>query len=135
MKTSIEHINITVSDPLATAYLLVKLFDWRIRWKGDAINGGFSVHVGGDSSYLALYTPVVSVEQTNNTYSSLLGLNHLGVVVDNLEVAESRVITAGFETYSHGDYEPGKRFYFNAPDNLEIEVVSYQSVFTSVEKC
>jgi len=57
----------------------------------------------------------------------LLGLNHLGIMVDDLEDAESRIMAAGFKTFSHGDYKPGKRFYFNAPDQLEIEVVSYQS--------
>jgi len=134
MKANLEHINLTVSDPLVTAYLLVELFDWRIRWKGDAINGGFSVHVGDDSSYLALYSPDTNVGQTGDTYNLLLGLNHLGIVVDNLEDAESRIVAAGYKTFSHGDYKPGKRFYFNAPDNLEIEVVSYQSDPTISDK-
>jgi len=30
-----------------------------------------------------------------------------------------------FKTYSHGDYEPGRRFYFDDKRGLEIEVVSY----------
>ncbi|MFT4811430.1 MAG: hypothetical protein ACI9LX_004807 [Paraglaciecola sp.] len=28
--------------------------------------------------------------------------------------------------YNHGDYEPGRRFYFNLEEGIEIEVVSYQ---------
>ena len=32
---------------------------------------------------------------------------------------------AGFEPHSHGDYEPGKRFYFDDENGIEFEVVSY----------
>lgn len=51
----LEHANLTVRNPDATAKLLVELFDWRIRWQGEAIHGGHTVHVGGEASYLALY--------------------------------------------------------------------------------
>ena len=53
----LEHVNITVPDAVATADLLCELFDWKIRWQGSAIHGGMSVHVGNESSYLALYSP------------------------------------------------------------------------------
>ena len=52
---TLEHANITVSDPLKTAKRLCDLFGWHIRWQGDAIHGGMTVHVGSDDSYLALY--------------------------------------------------------------------------------
>ena len=52
-------------------------------------------------------------------------LNHIGVVVDNLDEAEQRVLGAGFETHNHADYEPGRRFYFNDHDGIEFEVVHY----------
>ena len=52
----LEHVNVTVADPRATAAVLQDLFGWHTRWEGSAINGGFTVHVGGDDSYLALYT-------------------------------------------------------------------------------
>jgi len=129
MEATLEHINVTVKDPGATAALLVDLFGWHIRWQGDAANGGFTVHVGGDNSYLALYAPKTTLETAGDTHNLLLGLNHLGVVVEDLEQAESSVIKAGFKTHSHGDYEPGKRFYFDASDGLEIEVVSYKDGF------
>jgi len=47
-------------------------------------------------------------------------------VVDDLDAVETRVKDAGFATHSHADYEPGRRFYFNDADNIEIEVVTYQ---------
>ncbi len=123
----LEHINMTVQDPLATAGLLVDLFDWRIRWQGEALNGGFTVHVGGEKSYLALYAPVTEMQRAGDTHTLLLGLNHLGILVDDLKEAESKVMEAGFETHSHGNYEPGQRFYFDTTDGLEIEVISYQT--------
>ncbi|MFT6301912.1 MAG: hypothetical protein ACJAY2_001096, partial [Pseudomonadales bacterium] len=51
----LEHTNLTVNDPDETARLLVEIFGWRIRWSGEAIYDGYSVHVGGEQSYLALY--------------------------------------------------------------------------------
>ena len=39
---------------------------------------------------------------------------------------EARVIAAGLRPYNHGDYAPGRRSYFNDPDGIEYEVVSYR---------
>lgn len=124
-EAKLEHINVTVADPLATAAMLVELFDWKIRWQGDAIGGGFSVHVGGEGSYLAFYTRGEKSEAAGDSHNQLSGLNHIGIVVDDLKDAEAKVITAGFKTHSHGDYEPGRRFYFEGQDGLEFEIVSY----------
>jgi len=46
-------------------------------------------------------------------------------VVDDLDSVEDRVKAAGFTTGNHGDYEPGRRFYFHDADGIEFEVVSY----------
>jgi hypothetical protein len=59
------------------------------------------------------------------SYSTLNGLNHIGVVVDDLDGVEARVKAEGFVPHSHANYEPGRRFYFDGPEELEIEVVSY----------
>ena len=48
-----------------------------------------------------------------------------GVTVDDLGAAERRVTQAGYKITLHGDYEPGRRFYFDGPDGVEYEVVSY----------
>jgi len=52
----LEHVNITVGDPDHIADLLTKLFDWEVRWSGASMNNGYTVHVGSDQSYIALYT-------------------------------------------------------------------------------
>ena len=121
----LEHVNLTVTNPGKTAAMLCKLFGWHIRWEGDAIDGGRSVHVGSDTSYLALYSPKTPPTQTYNNYVYRGGLNHVGVVVDDLDALEAKVTASGYKPHSHADYEPGKRFYFHDEDGVEYEVISY----------
>lgn len=121
----LEHLNITVGDADKTAQRLCKIFDWSIRWSGPSIHGGRSVHVGSDSHYLALYNKVPEADEIRANYSTPNGLNHIGIVVDDLDDAEARVIKAGYIPFSHQDYEPGKRFYFMGDDDIEYEVVCY----------
>ncbi|HHI70536.1 MAG TPA: VOC family protein [Rhodobacteraceae bacterium] len=120
----LEHVNITVRDPKETAALYCKLFGWKIRWQGDAKSGGHTIHVGGKNSYVALYTKG-DYAPAPDSYSHIGGINHIAVIVDDLDAMEERVRAAGCEIHSHADYEPGRRFYFNDPDAVEVEVVSY----------
>lgn len=122
---NLEHANVTVQDPDTSAALLCRLFDWKIRWQGDAMDNGRTVHVGSEQSYIALYTQP-DVETVNvNSYAAHGQMNHLGVVVDNIEGIRERVTGEGLVITSEADYEPGLRFYFDTPDGIEIEVVSY----------
>ena len=124
----LEHINITVPDPNQTAQRLIELFGWHIRWSGEAINGGHTVHVGNEFDYIALYTgPGGGAAQTPAVPTHLQrgGMNHIGVVVNDLDAVEAKVRDMGMMPNSHMDYEPGKRFYFDDPDGIEFEVVSY----------
>ena len=121
----LEHANVTVADARATAEELCRLFDWEIRWEGSAINGGHTVHVGNKDSYVAAYTPPSDTQKAQNSYVTRGGLNHLAVVVDDLEEIERRVSYAGYTPHNHADYEPGRRFYFHDNDGIEIEVVQY----------
>ncbi len=124
----LEHVNITVPDPKKTAKMLSDLFGWHTRWEGSAISGGYTVHVGSATSYVALYTGpggTAAQKPAQNSYSQTGGFNHLGVVVDDLDQVEAAVKDMGFTPINHGDYEPGKRFYFRDQDGIEIEVVCY----------
>jgi len=120
----LEHVNITVRDPQKTAELYCELFGWKIRWKGNAIHEGTALHVGGEKSYVALYSKG-DFEPAPDSYSHVGGINHIAVVVDDLDAVEARVKAAGLTPHNHGDYEPGRRFYFDDPDAVEVEVVSY----------
>ncbi|HEX8309517.1 MAG TPA: VOC family protein [Allosphingosinicella sp.] len=121
----IEHVNVTVTDPDRTAALMGSIFGWRVRWKGLAQKGGQTVHVGTDKHYVAVYTDP-SRTYSEQDFTKGRPLNHIGVEVDALDETEARVIAAGLVPFSHGDYEPGRRFYFLDPDGIEYEVVSYR---------
>jgi len=121
----LEHVNVTVTDPDRTAAELEQIFGWHVRWSGDSLHGGYTVHVGEENSYIALYTHSSTEKKTRDAYQRTNGLNHVAIVVDDLDATEERVIKAGFKPYSHADYEPGKRFYFFDRDEVEYEVVSY----------
>ena len=122
----IEHVNVTVADPERTSTLIEALFDWHIRWSGPAQNGGLTIHVGSDQSYVALHSAGATV-QAAGAFAKGRPLNHIAIEVDDLDAAEARVIAAGLRPFSHADYEPGRRFYFLDPDGIEYEVVSYAS--------
>ena len=121
----IEHVNVTVSDPDRAARLMQDVFGWTIRWRGPARNGGHTIHVGSDTDYLALYTGA-GVAYTDDDFAKGRPLNHVGVEVDDLDAVEAKVAAAGLVPFNHGDYEPGRRFYFLDPDGIEYEVVSYR---------
>ena len=121
----IEHVNVTVSDPERAARLMERVFGWQVRWKGPSQHGGRTVHVGSADHYVALYTPRDEAP-TADDFVKGRPLNHIGVEVDDLDSTEARVAAAGLTPFSHGDYEPGRRFYFLDPDGIEDEVVSYR---------
>ena len=125
MTTMLEHANLTVPNPKATAAMLCDLFGWHTRWQGSAMDDGYTVHVGNDSSYLALYAPGRTPTSGPSSYVTVGGLNHLGVSVEDLDATEARVIAAGFTPNNHADYEPGRRFYFDDLDGIEYEVAQY----------
>ena len=95
------------------------VFDWRIRWEGASQDGlGYTHHVGSERSYVALYQPTED--------AGGVGLRgHIGIVVDDLDALRGKVEAAGNTPHHFADYEPGRRFYFKGPDDLEIEVVEY----------
>ena len=123
--TRLEHVNITVADPDATADLFCRLFDWHLRWSGKGMQTGRTVHVGGVDSYVALFSFGDAAPASTDSYRTRGALNHIAVVVDDLDQTERRIKIAGYVTENHANYEPGRRFYFIEENGIEIEVVSY----------
>jgi catechol 2,3-dioxygenase-like lactoylglutathione lyase family enzyme len=121
----LEHVNVTVSDPERALRLMQDVFGWRERWRGPARDGGRSIHVGAADHYLALYAEADGAPAPE-AFAKGAPLNHIGVEVDDLDAVEARVIAAGLVPFNHGDYDPGRRFYFLDPDGIEYEVVSYR---------
>ncbi len=54
---SVEHANVTVSDPEKIAAWMQFVFGWRIRWQGPALESGFTLHIGTEAQYPALCWP------------------------------------------------------------------------------
>ncbi len=125
MSVQLEHVNYTVKDARKTAEWLCDLFGWHIRWQGDAINGGYSIHVGNEDQYVAVFQPKSSKDNPETNYDTVGGLNHIAVTVDDIDGMEARVKEAGFTPQNHASYEPGRRFYFHDGDNIEYEIVQY----------
>ena len=85
---------------------------------------GHTIHIGTDDQYIALYTNP-DVRAANPIFNKGEPMNHIGVTVDDLDAVEAKVVAAGLEPFSHGDYDPGRRFYFFDWNRIEWEVVSY----------
>ncbi|HTN13987.1 MAG TPA: VOC family protein [Sphingomonadaceae bacterium] len=118
----LEHANLTVSDPERLSALLQDLLGWHERWRGPSTLGGWTIHVGDELTYLALYTD----EAPHDRFAKGVPLNHVGLLVDDLDAAEEVVKAAGLKPFNHADYAPGRRFYFFDWDGIEFEVVSYR---------
>jgi catechol 2,3-dioxygenase-like lactoylglutathione lyase family enzyme len=123
-EAGLEHVNITSMTPRRTAEMMCSVFGWRVRWEGPSSLGGETIHVGTDNAYVAIYTPSGS-DGASAGRQARGRLNHIGVVVSDLDATERKVRDAGYEPYAHADYEPGRRFYFRDDDGIEFEVVSY----------
>jgi catechol 2,3-dioxygenase-like lactoylglutathione lyase family enzyme len=121
----IEHVNITVGDPDRTAAMLEALFGWKERWRGPSALGGRTIHIGSESHYIAVYAQADS-DGAAKMHHKGAPLNHIGIQVDDLDDVEARVLALGLTPFSHGDYEPGRRFYFFDENGIEFEIVSYE---------
>ncbi len=96
-----------------------------MRWEGSGRDGGHAIHIGSDDHYVALWSEPGHL-YTSDDFTKGRPLNHVGVEVDDLAEIERRVIAAGLTPFAHGDYEPGRRFYFLDRDGIEFEVISYR---------
>ena len=80
---------------------------------------------GQITGWSALYAPKEGLSAPPTPYSTKGALNHLAVIVDDLDAAEQAVKDAGYTPRSHADYEPGRRFYFEDEEGVEYELVQY----------
>ncbi|WP_409433862.1 VOC family protein [Litorimonas sp. RW-G-Af-16] len=124
---TLEHINLTVTDPKRSAAMLEKLFGWHIRWEGAAMEGGYTVHIGTDDRYLALYSPIESQIVDIKPHKFRGGMSHIAVTVDDLAALETKLAEAGYEVCSRGNYKECESLYFRDHDDIEYEVVSYRA--------
>lgn len=125
MKAALEHSNVTVTDPDAFAEVLCEVLDWKVRWTGAALDSGYTVHVGDENTYLALYTHAGVTDTREQRYAAAPSLNHVGIVVDDLGMVRRRLVERGLEPGPDEVYDPGKRFYVETAFGVELEFVMY----------
>lgn len=124
MTATLEHLNFSVPAPKQLAERLCRLFDWKIRWEGEGIDDGHTVHVGDDARYLALYAPPAFTHEANPRYTAKQAINHIGLLTQDLAEVRQKVLDEGLEIHFENAVAPGKRFYFLL-DGIEFEVVEY----------
>lgn len=119
---TLEHVNISVTDGERTAELIEKLTGWHRRWEGSSLDNGRSIHLGNETAYVAIHTS----SRITGGFVKSVPMNHIGIAVDDLVMAEGIVMEAGLKPFNHGTYDPGPRsFYFFDWDGIEWEIVSY----------
>ena len=104
---------------------MYEVFDWPVRWQGPALGSGRSLHVGSEASSIALYCSNEATDAAPDSYRCLSELNHIGVVVDDLDLVEAQVRKAEFTPNSYADYASERWFYFKDHDEIEYDVVQY----------
>lgn len=120
-KGTIEHVNLAVSDIHRSGKLFTDLLGWQPRWEGLSRSGGNTLHLGDETTYFALWSDGTDMRGQEKG----VPLNHVGLLVDDLDAAEQVVIAHGLKPFGHDDYDPGRRFYFFDWDGIEFEVVTY----------
>ena len=122
MKAYVEHVNFYVSSLReAVQFLATALPEFQVRGRGTS-NGIEWLHIGTDSSYLALS------DTADEQLVRARKLNHIGFVVSDVASIKTRLREAGYEEGSV--VEPSqnrKRLYFLDHDGLEWEFVEYLS--------
>ena len=132
MKSYIEHANITVRDTdVMIEFIQTALPDFQIRKRWE-IDGFEWTHLGTDASYFALMHPLNIPEKNMDLYqhdTSATGVNHLCVVVSDVEGVRERLLHAGYQRgFNNGDLidtEVRRSVYFHDPDGREFEFMEY----------
>lgn len=125
-KMYLEHANITINNMESSIHFFQTAFpDFEIRGGGE-MNGRKWIHLGNDITYIALNTSV-EPEMNVKDYSKS-GINHLGFVVEDVEIIAKRLLAAGFKRDYPKQVENYRiRDYFADADGNEYEFVQYLS--------
>lgn len=122
----LEHANITVNNIQSSVYFFQTAFpDFKIRGGGET-NGRKWIHLGNEITYIAINEAKTHVKFEKDYTKS--GINHLGFVVEDIEIIATRLLHAGFKRdYPKQIEEFRIRDYFADTDGHEYEFVQYLS--------
>ena len=126
MPTQLEHANLSVRQIDAMIqFITTAIDDFHVRH--DAGDGaGRWVHVGNDSSYIALNVATQTPNEAFKPYGGMPGCNHLGFVVSDAEAVAQRLTAGGYTASTYPNAHPHrKRVYFLDPEGNDWEFVEY----------
>jgi hypothetical protein len=130
MITKIEHVNITVPDiDAAVSFLKIVASDFKIMKDEKALNDKRWMHIGNKEFYFALQETPIKTEpkKANQTYINY-GFNHIGLVVNNIDEIEKKLIRSGYNKGIDTPLEKfRKRIYYYDNAGFEWELVEYLS--------
>ena len=129
MSTKLEHANLCVDDiDGMIKFLQTALPDFIIRHDETGIDGDRWVHIGNDTTYIALNNSTEKESSDWKSYSGKSGVNHLGYMVDNAEQVRSRLLAADYiESTIENNHPFRKRVYFYDHEGRDWEFVEYLS--------
>ena len=129
MSTKLEHANLCVVDiDGMIKFLQAALSDFIIRHDETDSDGDRWVHIGNDTTYIALNNSTQKDSSDLTPYSGKPGVNHLGYMVDNAEQVRSRLLAADYiESTVENNHPFRKRLYFYDPEGRDWEFVEYLS--------
>jgi catechol 2,3-dioxygenase-like lactoylglutathione lyase family enzyme len=130
MTIYLEHANITVPDiDQAIAFLQVIEPDFYVRQDESPANGHRWAHIGNEHVYIALQEsePGSQPKMPHRTYENY-GINHLGWVVDDLDVVIQRLEQQGYQCgLLVKPHRFRKRAYYYDKAGFEWELIQYLS--------
>lgn len=119
-----EHLNLSCKNMDASRKFYQTLFpDWRVRDRGITPEGRKWCHFGNDRVYIA-FNDGMKGERKQYPYEGV-GLNHVGLVIDDGEDLKKTLQANGIEYYTLESPETKNRIYVSDPDGNEIEFVEY----------
>jgi catechol-2,3-dioxygenase len=129
MSTKLEHANLCVVDiDGMIKFLQTALSDFIIRHDETDSDGDRWVHIGNDTTYIALNNSTQKDSSDWTPYSGKPGVNHLGYMVDNAGQVRSRLLAADYiESTVENNHPFRKRLYFYDPEGRDWEFVEYLS--------
>lgn len=130
MMTRIEHFNITVPDiDAAIDFLKTVAPDFIVRKDSTPSDSYRWVHIGNDECYIALQEAHLDAEPIKQLQSyKNYGVNHIGLIVSNVDEVEERLIKNGYKKGIETRIEKfRKRIYYYDSAGFEWEFVEYYS--------
>lgn len=131
MSTYLEHANMSVPDvDEAIHFLMTVAPEFKVR-KDVSTEGEDPprwVHIGTDESYIALQGVDPRHRPANQNKYVNFGVNHLALVVPNLDEVVARLVSKGYQPGVAGEDRPfRKRAYFFDRSGFEWELIEYRS--------